>query len=199
MIAFAIVLFLAAAAGWIAVQGIPQAGRIFMRFAAVLYAALSLSVAGRLAPDSVSDIVLPLACALLAFAAFSLVRKTPPVVLTAAILIPVCLAGIAAAVLNTVMLAVVPQLLAAAVLFLIARLGGMKRTRLYLSLGAAALLGAASCRLSLGLSAEAGLMLFSAAGFVGIALSLEHFPKSGYRFSDKTRDKSKSQGKIAIH
>jgi hypothetical protein len=173
MIAFAIVLFLAAAAGWIAVQATAQTARIFMRFAAVLYAAFSVSVAGRLAPQSVADIVLPLACALLALAALSLVRKAPPAAFIAAVLIPISIAGIAAAVLDMVMLAVVPQLLAAAVLFLVAHRGG--RTRLYLSLGAAALLGAASCRLSLGLSAQAGLLLFSAAGFVGIALSLDGF------------------------
>jgi len=184
MIAFAIVLLLAVTAGWIAVQGVPAAARIPMHFAGVLYAALAVSVAANLAPDEVADAVLPLASALLAFAAVCAFRKVPPVALMAAILAPFCFAGIAATVLDTVMLAVVPQLLAAAVLFLVARTGTMKRSRLNLTLGAAALLGAAACRLAPGLAAEAGLILFSAAGYVGIALSLDGFVETRRKGGD---------------
>jgi hypothetical protein len=175
MIAFAIVLLLAVAAGWIAVRGAPAAGRIYLRSAGVLYAALAVSVASRLAPDAVADIVLPLACTLVALAAVAALRKAPPAAIAAAILTPVCLAGIAASVTDHIMLAVAPQLLASAALLLAERGDKAKRAHRFLLLGAGALFGATACRLAPGVLAEAGLLLFSAAGYVGVALSLDGF------------------------
>jgi hypothetical protein len=175
MIAFAIVLLLAVAAGWIAVRGAPAAGRIYLRSAGVLYAALAVSVAGKLAPDAVADIVLPLACTLVALAAFAALRKAPSAAIAAVILTPVCLAGIAASVMDLIMLAIAPQLLASAALLPLARGGSAKRAHRFLLLGAGALFGATACRLAPGVLAETGLLLFSAAGYVGVALSLDGF------------------------
>lgn len=171
MTAFALVLILGVAAGWIASNGAPPRARAYLRFAAVLYAALALSAVFNLSPPAVTDIVATLASAILCVAAFAAFRRSPPVFTTSALLALAALAGIAAAATGIAVLAAVPQVLSALLMALIARRQGRERASLYLVLAALSLLGSAACQLVPGMAARAGLMLFSAAGLIGVAVA----------------------------
>jgi hypothetical protein len=175
MIGFALVLFLGAAAGWIAANGASSRPRTYLRIAAVLYGAMAVSVAFRIAPPAVRDIVMTLGAALLCIAAYAAFRKKPRLVTTIAMLVIAAAAGITGAALGQPVLAAVPQVASAAVTILIARRGVFARQRssIYLALSALCLLGAAACGLPPGqnLMARAGLLLFAAAGVAGACLA----------------------------
>jgi hypothetical protein len=172
MTAFAIVLFLGAAAGWIAAEAAQRHLRWYLRLAAMLYAAMSVSAVTMLAVPAVMQIVATLAAPLLAMAAYGSVRRVPPPPVAATIILAMaCIAGIAAAATGTAFLSTLPQVLAALVILAMARRVTNNRSRLYLLLGAVSLLGAAACQLIDGTVAGAGQLLFSAAGLLGVALA----------------------------
>jgi hypothetical protein len=173
MTAFALVLILGAAAGWIASGGAPARARAYLRFTAVLYAAMAAGAFLKLAPAAVTDIVATLGSAVLCVAAFAAFRRSPPPFAASALLGLAALAGIAAAATGFAVLAAVPQVLSAAFLLLIARreLKQRRRAGVYLALSALSLVGAAACQLVPGMAARAGLMLFSAAGLIGVAVA----------------------------
>ena len=171
MTAFALVLLLAAAATWIAGGGAPLRTRLYLRLAGVLYAALAISEAFQVAPAAVTDIVATLGAAVLCVAAFAGFRRSPRWFSATAVLVLAASCGIGAAVNDWRVLAAAPQLLSAIFTFLIARPGLWRRASVYLALASLSLLGAAASALAPGAMARAGLLLFAAAGLLGVALA----------------------------
>ncbi len=175
MTGFALVLFLGAAAAWIAAQGARARARAYLRLGAVLYGAMAVSQGFGVAPSAVRDIVMTLGSAVLCIAAYSAFRKKPRLMTASVVLAASALAGIAAAMLGQSMLAAVPQVLSALFTLLMARRAAFagKRSGIYLALSAFCLLGEAACALSPGenLMARAGLLIFAAAGVSGVALA----------------------------
>jgi hypothetical protein len=173
MTAFALVLLLASAAGWIASHGVPARARLYLRFCTVLYAALAVSVMGELAARAVTDIVTTLGSATLCVAAFSAFRGSPGRITATAVLGLAALSGIAAAATGFGVLAAVPQVLSALFTFLIARQGlkEWRRASIYLALAAVSVLACAACQLVPGLIARVGVLLFAAAGLLGVAIA----------------------------
>jgi hypothetical protein len=171
MTAFALVLLLCAAAAWIACGGAPLRTRLYLRLAGVLYAALAVSEAFQVAPAAVTDIVATLGAAVLCVAAFAGFRRSPRWFSATAVLVLAASCGIAAAATDLRALAAAPQLLGAIFTFLIARPGLWRRASVYLALASLCLLGAAASELTPGAMARAGLLLFAAAGVLGVALA----------------------------
>jgi len=169
MIGFAAVLALAAAASAMMAYTLPGRARIYLGFACVLYGALAAAAGFAIAPDAVGLIVTTLAFALLMLAAL---ERAPRPVFGAAALALACLAGIGAAFTGELLLAMVAQLLCTGVLLATARRWFKVRASLglRLALATAALLGA-TCSLPLA-GARVAVLLFSAAGLLGVALSL---------------------------
>ncbi len=175
MIGFALVLFLGAAAGWIAAQGARPRARAYLRLAAVLYGAMAVSQAFAVAPSAVREIVMTLGAAVLCIAAYSAFRRKPSFMSASVMLAASAASGIAAAMLGQSVLAAVPQVLSALFTLLIARrflFAGM-RSGIYLAFSALCLLGEAACSLSPGenLMARAGLLVFAATAVAGVALA----------------------------
>lgn len=171
MIAFALVLLLGAAAAWIAAGGAPERTQAYIRLAAVLYAALALAEGARLAQVAVTDIAATLGATSLCVAAFSAFRRAPRPLTAFLVLLIATAAGIGAAITDWRVMAAAPQLASAIFTFMIARPGLMKRPSLYLALAAFSLLASAAAGLAPGTAARAGLLLFAAAGVVGVALA----------------------------
>jgi len=171
MTAFAIMLFLGAAAGWIAAGDAAARPRSYLRLAAVLDAALAVSAAIPIATPAVTAIVATLVAPLLAIAAAGAFRRAPHPVLAATILAASCLAGIAAAATGAAVLSAAPQVIAVIAILTIAQPVLRRRARLYLVLGAVSLVGGAACALGEAMVARAGVLLFSAAGLLAIALA----------------------------
>jgi len=188
MLAFAIVLVLGAAAAWIAAGDAGVQARSYLRLAAVLDAALALSAAIALATPAVAAIVLTLVAPLLAAAAWTRFRRSLHPVLTSLPLSAACIMGIVAAATGATVLSAVPQVIAVAALGAVARLAVWRRARIYLVLGAVSLLGAAACALGEGAIAQIGVLLFSSAGLLGVALASE----------TAVKERQQAQGGFAI-
>lgn len=171
MTAFALVLLLAAAAAWIASGGAPARARLYLRLAAVLYAALSIAEIADLSAAAVADLAATVGAAVLAVAAFAAFRRTPGVVVTSAALGLATLGAVAAAVTGWRAFAAAPQLAGALAVFLVARPGLWRRASLYLALAAFSLVGAAATQTVAGAAAHAGLLLFAAAGVLGVGVA----------------------------
>lgn len=173
MSAFALVLLLGAAAGWIASKGAPPRARAYLRFAAVLYASLAVSDLAGIAPSAVTDIVATLGSAVLCVAAFIAFRRSPHVLTASGVLCLAATAGITAAATGFGVLAAVPQVLSAVFILLIAQRGlrAWKRANVYLALAGLSVVGAAACQMAPGAAARAGLMLFAAAGLLGVSIA----------------------------
>ncbi len=171
MIAFALVLLLGAASAWIAAGGAPLRTRAYLRLAAVLYAALAISDAANVAAAAVTDIASTLGSAVLSVAAFSAFRRAPRALTASLVLLLAVICAIGAAATDWRVMAAAPQVLSAIFTFNIARHGLWKRPSLYLALAALSLLGAAASELAPGTVAHAGLLLFAAAGVLGVALA----------------------------
>ena len=172
MIAFAAVLALAAAVGWLAAGGVRRSAQLYLRFACVLYATLAGSAAFSVAADAVAPIATTLAIALLTLASFIGFGRDPHPVLGAIILVTACVGGIWSAATGVSGLAVLPQILCLIAVLTVTRRrsANLRGPGLYLALGCAALL-AATCSL-LVQDANVALLLFSAAGLLGIVYAL---------------------------
>jgi hypothetical protein len=179
MTAFALVLLLGAAAAWIAAGGAPLRTRAYLRLAAVLYAALAVSEAANVAAAAVTDIAATLGSAVLGVAAFSAFRRAPHALTASLVLLIAAICSIAAAATDWRALAAAPQLSSAIFIFVIARPGLWKRPSLYLALAALSLLCAAALELVPGAVARAGLLLFAAAGVLGVALASDVLVENG--------------------
>ena len=174
MIAFAAVLALSAAAGWIAAGGVRRGAQVHLRFACVLYGTLAASATFSIAPDAVAPIATTLAVALLTMASFIGFRRAPVAAIAAIILALACLTGIWSAATGVRALAVIPQLLCLIAVLAVARRGpaNLHGPGLYLVLGCVALLAASCSLLTLDARASMALLLFSAAGLLGVAYAL---------------------------
>lgn len=185
MIAFALVLFLASVAGWIAAKGAPARARPYLRIAAALYSALALAgvvldgVLGWLrAPGltvmalvSIADLVVTLGAGVLCVAVTNTFRNPLGGTQAAVVLGLAACTGLAAALTGFAALAAVPQVAAAGFMLLLARPGLWRRASVYLGLSALSLIGGAACQLTPGLAAHAGVLLFEAAALVGVAIA----------------------------
>lgn len=192
MLAFALVLLLGAAAAWIAAGGAPVRAQAYLKLASVLYAALAISEAAKLAPAAVTDIVATLGSACLWVAAFSAFRRAPHPFIAFLVLLIATLAGIGAAATDWRALAAAPQVLCAIFTFAVARPGLMKRPNLYLALASLSMLAAAAAGLAPGTAARAGLLLFAAAGVVGVGLASNFLVENhGTRRSSRTVSRSR--------
>jgi len=174
MIAFAAVLALGAAVGWIAAGGVRRSAQVYLRFACVLYATLAASAAFSIALDAVAPIATTLAIALLTLASFIGFRREINPGFGAIILAAACLAGIWSAATGVLAIAVLPQILCLIAVLAVARHGPAKPRGpgLYLALGCAALLAASCSLLAQDARAAVALLLFSAAGLLGVAYAL---------------------------
>lgn len=175
MIALAIMLVAATLAGWLAVAEASWSTRAYVRFACVLYAALAVaSAVGAQIALSVTLIVSALAPVFLALAARFAFRGPFASSLIAAMLVIACVAGIMAAATGVVTLAFAPLLLS--VIAMIAtglhRFVDLRAQAIQMIAGSCALLAGASVFTAGGVRAEPALLLFSAAGLLGISLAL---------------------------
>ena len=192
MIAFAAVLALAAAAAWIAAGAAPARCRTYLRFACVLYTALAISAAMNLAPAASAQIVMPLAGAALALAAYGAFAGAAKPVFAALILSTACLAGIWSAASGESLPAVLVQSLCLIAMLMVARkvFLNWRAPNLYLALGGLALLAALCAAQLNGKSPFMALLLFSAAGLLGTALALARvsklFVEGSRRIGNKT-------------
>lgn len=169
MIGFASVLGLAAVASAMMAYALRGRVRIYLGFACVLYGALAAAAWFAIAPDAVGLIVTTLALALLMLAAL---ERAPKPAVGASALALACLAGIGAAFTGELLPAVIVQLFCAGVLLATAyrRFKARAGLGVRLALAVAALLGA-TCSLPLA-GGHVAMLLFSAAGLLGVALSL---------------------------
>jgi hypothetical protein len=175
MTALAVMLLAASIAGWIAVTDAPSAARAYVRFACVLYAALAAASAiGAQLAGAVTLIVSACAPMLLAIAHRTVFRGPVATSLAASLLMVGCVAGVAAAASSVAVLSFAP--LSISVLAMIAISLRCFRDRrasaIQIIAAAIALLAGASAFAAGGKAAQPALLLFSAAGLLGIALAL---------------------------
>ncbi len=173
MIAGALLLLAATLAAWFVAGGARPAARVQIRFAAVLFGALAPALAV-LPPAgaAVTLLVLPVGLSILALASIAGFSRPLPAGAAALFLALVCLAGLAAAITGWAVLSLVPcavAILALLAIFLrqfdAARLASVQGMA-----SALCFLGAVSSFAAYG--ADAALLLFAAAGFLGITLAL---------------------------
>jgi hypothetical protein len=172
MTALAVMLLAASIAGWIAVTDVPPDARAYVRFACVLYAALAAASAiGAQLAGAVTLIVSACAPVLLAIAHRIVFRAPVAASIAASVLMFGCIAGMTAAATNITALSFAP--LSVSVLVIIANslrdFSDGRRPAIQAIASATALLAGASAFAAGG---EAAMMLFSAAGLLGIALAL---------------------------
>ncbi|MEI9997101.1 MAG: hypothetical protein WDM91_21070 [Rhizomicrobium sp.] len=169
----ALLLFASTLVVWFVARAAPPAVRVQLRFAAILFAALAAgAVAPPQAASAVALLVLPLALGVLALAAAGRFVRAVPSVAGGLLLAAICLAALAAAITGFATLALVPGVGAIFAIGLIcagrfadARLAGLQGAAAALSFLAAA---AAFARDGAG----APLLLFCAAGLLGLTLAL---------------------------
>jgi hypothetical protein len=173
VVAAALLLLIAALAVWFVAGGARPAARVQLRFAGALFAALALSAAVTpAAAAAVTLLVLPLALSVLALAATAGFARGLPAGVAAVLLALVCLAGLAAAITGLALFSLAPAaagIIAALAVFLrqfdaarAASVQGMLSALCFLA-------GASSFAVD---GAGAGLLLFSAAGLLGMTLAL---------------------------
>jgi hypothetical protein len=175
MIAFAAFLLAAALASWLIVAGVAQTARAYGRFAFALYAALAIAIAAdaRLA-DSVALLVCAVAPMMLALALTCVVRGRISTVFASAVLALASVAGIAAAATSLAALSFAPLLLCV-VAMIAGALPGWRKSPFAVAqtiASSVALLAGASAYVEGGAAGQARLCAFSAAGLLGVALSV---------------------------
>jgi len=170
--AFSVVLAFGAAAAWMTAKGARPASRLYLRFACVLYAALAASALAGVAPEAVAEIATTLAIALLMLAAYASFRRAVRPLPAASVLAVACAGGIWSAASGVMAPAVVVQVVCLVVMIALAGRGLWRRSSVHLASAAAALLAASCSLLVENALAFVALLLFSAAGLLGTALSL---------------------------
>ena len=155
-------LFIACAGSWLVTAGLRAGARLYLRFAATLFAALAVSV-----PFGTGDVavllLLPLAATALMVAALARFAAPLPVFAVCMVLIAGLAGGLGAMLSGIVLLALVPVIMAGLAI-IAAALNGVAVIPV---LAGAALLGAAL--MALEQSAQSGLFLLCAAALVGLA------------------------------
>ena len=155
-------LFAASAGGWLMSAGLRAGARLYLRFAAVLLAALAVTV-----PVGTSDVavllLLPLVAMALMIAALARFARPLPALAASLALIAGLAAGLAAMLWGHTLLALAPMMAASLVIIAAALNAGAAMP----VLAGAAFAGAALIVLAEG--AGAGLFLLCAAALVGLA------------------------------
>ncbi|HEY4943752.1 MAG TPA: hypothetical protein VII56_20155 [Rhizomicrobium sp.] len=167
----ALLLLITTLAVWFVAAGARPAARLQIRFAGVLFAALSLSAATA-AAVTVTLLVLPIGLSVLALAAAAGFARPVPASVAALLLALICLSGLTAAITGLAVFCLAPAAAAAlAMAVLFARQFDAARIASVQGMASAlCFLGAASSFAVDG--AGAGLLLFSAAGLLGLAVAL---------------------------
>jgi hypothetical protein len=171
--AAALLLVIATLAAWFVAGGARPAARVQLRFAAILFAALPLAAAAAPpAAPAVTLLVLPIGLGIFALAVTAGFSKALAPGLAAILLAALCLGGLAAAITGLAALSLAPSALAiAALIVLFLRQFDAARTASVQGmLAALCFLGAASVFAAEG--AGAALLLFAAAGVLGVTLAL---------------------------
>ena len=167
----ACVLFASSIGAWILSVSLRAGARLYVRFSAMLFAALAVSL-----PVGISDaaalFLLPLAAAALMIAAFARFAMPLHVVVASLALVAGFAGGLAALLSGYVMLALGPVVFAAIAIVAVALNGAAVMP----VLAAAALLGSALVFLVQG--AHEGLFLFCASALVGLAKPVSGGEKS---------------------
>jgi hypothetical protein len=190
MIAFAVMLFAAASAGWAIAAGLRGGARAYARFAFALYAALAVAIGidARLA-NSVVLIVSAVAPLLFVLALKDAARRPLATALASLALAAGCMAGMAAAVTGIAALAFGPLLLSVIATIAVALRDWRERpvATVQAAVAAAALLAGASSFVAGGTAALAALCAFTSAGLLGAALSLTQRSNGGVE-EERVRD-----------
>jgi hypothetical protein len=182
-LAFALVLGCAAILAALLASRARPAARDYLRFAAVLYSALALcegleaglpNAAILVFADAVMLVVSALAPVAMVLALFAAFEHRPSSAVAAILLVPGCLAGIAAAASGTVVLAFAPLAVSVLVMFALCarRWRNEKRAAAHAFLACCCLLCAAAATLSGGVTGRTASALFSSAALLGFALAL---------------------------
>ncbi|MEO8301425.1 MAG: hypothetical protein ABI608_06520, partial [Rhizomicrobium sp.] len=155
-------LFAASLASWWMTGSLPARARLYLRFAAVLFAAIAVSVPFGMS-DYVALFLLPLAGVSLMIAALARFAAALPGLIATLALVAGLAGGISAMLWNFPMLALAP-LTFAALAIIAAALNG---TAIMACLAGVALLGSALVLLEQG--SGSGFLLFAAAALLGLA------------------------------
>ena len=156
-------LFAASIGGWVLSAPTRAAARLYLRFTAMLFAALALSAPLGLLAD-ITLFLLPLASAALMIAAFARFAAALPVFAASLALIAGLFCGLAAMLWGAVMLAVLPVILAS-----LAIIGAALQGFAIIALLAGVALLASGLVL-LQQSAASAMLLFAAAALIGLAM-----------------------------
>ena len=171
--ASAFLLLAATLAAWFVAGGARPAARVQLRFAAMLFAAVPLAVAAvPQAAPAVTLLVLPVGLGIFALAVVAGFSKALTPGLAAILLAAACLAGLAAAITGLAAVSLAPSALAIAVLVVlfVRQFDAARTASVQGLLSAVCFLGAASVFAAEG--AGAALLLFAAAGVLGVTLAL---------------------------
>jgi hypothetical protein len=160
--AAAVALFAAAAAAWWMTGAMPARVRLYLRFAAVLLAAVAASVPLGLS-DQTALFLLPLASGSLMIAALARFAAPLPVFVTSMALVASLVGGLGAMLWNLSMVALIPVIVAGLAIFAVA----LQALSAIACLAAIALLGSGLTLLEQGVGS--GFLLFAAAALVGLA------------------------------
>jgi hypothetical protein len=160
--AAAVALFAAGAAAWWMTGAMPARARLYLRFAAVLLAAVAASVPLGLSNEA-ALFLLPLASASLMIAALARFAAPAPVFVSSVALIASLAGGLGAMLLNVPMVALIPVIVAGLAIIAV----GLQAMSAMACLAAIALLGSGLALLEQG--AGSGFLLFAAAALVGLA------------------------------
>jgi hypothetical protein len=159
---FALALFAASIGSWWMTGSLPARARLYLRFSAVLLAAIAASV-----PFGISNetalFLLPLAGASLMIAALARFAAPLPVLVATLVLVASLVGGVSAMLWNFPMLALAPVIVAGLAI-IAAALNG---TAIMAFLAGVALLGSGLALIEQG--AASGFLLFAAAALVGLA------------------------------
>jgi len=180
VIALATMLLAAAIAGWLAVSGAQSDVRNYVRFACMLYAALAASsTVGAQFALSVTLIVSACAPVFLACAVRFAFHGPVTSLWITPLLVAACVAGIVAAATGIALLAFAPLLFSVLAIIAVSlrRFGDLRAKVVQAIAASCALLAGASAFAAGGVRAEPALILFSAAGLLGLSLALA--PRSG--------------------
>jgi hypothetical protein len=161
-IAAACALFAASAGSWWMTASLPARARLYLRFAAMLLAAIAVSVPSGIS-DDVALFLLPLAAASLMIAALARFAAGLPVLIVTLALVASLAGGMSAMLWNVPVLALGPVIFAALAI-VAAALNG---TAVMACLAGTALLGSGLALLEAG--AGSGFLLLCAAALVGLA------------------------------
>jgi hypothetical protein len=163
-LACAVVLFAACAGSWLIAAPLPARARLYLRFAAVLFAAIAVSVPLRMS-DDVAVFLLPLASASLAIAALARFAAPLPVLVTTLALVASLFAGLFAMLLGMPMLALVLVIISGLTIVAAA----LHDTAIMACLAGLSVLGAGLVLLEQG--SGGGFLLFAAAALMGATRS----------------------------